>query len=80
VLLVNNALANGGAGGDTLVGGAEGADSVSGTGGAGAAGFTAYVIEDACRAIDLNGSLQSAWQKMAAAGVMRIQSTDLIVK
>ena len=38
VLLVNNALANGGAGGDTLVGGAEGADSVSGTGGAGAAG------------------------------------------
>jgi len=44
------------------------------------AGFTAYVIEDACRAIDLNGSLQSGWQKMAAAGVMRIQSTDLIVK
>lgn len=37
-------------------------------------GFTTYVIEDACKAIDLNGSLQSAWQSMLAQGVQRIQS------
>ncbi len=41
------------------------------------AGFTACVIEDATRAIDLNGSLAAAWKAMAAAGVKRIQSSDL---
>jgi nicotinamidase/pyrazinamidase len=41
------------------------------------AGFGVYVIEDACRAIDLNGSLAAAWQQMAAAGVRRIQSGDI---
>jgi nicotinamidase/pyrazinamidase len=41
------------------------------------AGFTVYVIEDATRAIDLNGSLAAAWKAMAAAGVKRIQSSDL---
>ncbi len=25
-------------------------------------GFKTYVVEDACKAIDLNGSLQKAWQ------------------
>jgi nicotinamidase/pyrazinamidase len=40
-------------------------------------GFETYVIEDACRAIDLNGSLQRAWKDMSAKGVKRIQSTDL---
>jgi nicotinamidase/pyrazinamidase len=34
-----------------------------------AAGFTAVVIEDACRAIDLEGSLAQAIAKMRAAGV-----------
>ena len=40
-------------------------------------GFDAYVIEDATRAIDLNGSLAAAWKQMAAKGVKRIQSTDI---
>ena len=42
-----------------------------------AAGFEVAVIEDACRAIDLNGSLARAWADMAAAGVARVQSQDL---
>jgi nicotinamidase/pyrazinamidase len=41
------------------------------------AGFEAYVVEDACRGIDLNGSLAAAWKAMAAKGVKRIQSADL---
>jgi nicotinamidase/pyrazinamidase len=40
-------------------------------------GFETYVIEDATRAIDLNGSLAKAWADMKAKGVKRIQSTDL---
>jgi len=42
-----------------------------------AAGFETSVIEDACRAIDLNGSLAAAWKNMTAKGVRRIQS-DMI--
>ncbi len=41
------------------------------------AGFQATVIEDATRAIDLNGSLAAAWKQMAAKGVKRIQSGDV---
>ena len=41
------------------------------------AGFEVYVIEDATRAIDLNGSLAAAWKQMTAKGVKRIQSGDL---
>lgn len=41
------------------------------------AGFAAAVIEDACRAIDLNGSLAAAWTRMTAAGVLRLQSSDI---
>jgi nicotinamidase/pyrazinamidase len=41
------------------------------------AGFSVYVIEDATRAIDLNGSLAAAWKQMTAKGVKRIQSADL---
>ncbi len=40
-------------------------------------GFEVYVVEDACRAIDLNGSLAAAWKQMAAKGVKRIQSADI---
>lgn len=43
-----------------------------------AAGFDAVVVEDACRAIDLNGSLAAAWERMSAAGVARCQSADLL--
>jgi nicotinamidase/pyrazinamidase len=42
------------------------------------AGFEVYVIEDATRAIDLNGSLAAAWKQMTAKGVKRIQSTDIV--
>ena len=41
------------------------------------AGFETWVIEDACGAIDLDGSLAKAWDGMMAAGVKRIQSTSL---
>jgi nicotinamidase/pyrazinamidase len=41
------------------------------------AGFTASVIEDACRGIDAGGSLARAWTEMAGAGVKRIQSSEI---
>jgi len=43
-----------------------------------AAGFAAAVIEDACRAIDLEGSLAKAWQDLGAAGVARVTSAELL--
>jgi nicotinamidase/pyrazinamidase len=39
--------------------------------------FETYVIEDACRGIDLNGSLGAAWREMRLRGIRRIQSTDI---
>ncbi|MCA6097738.1 bifunctional nicotinamidase/pyrazinamidase [Bradyrhizobium australafricanum] len=41
------------------------------------AGFETYVVEDACRGIDTQGSLAKAWDDMAKAGVKRIQSSDI---
>ena len=41
------------------------------------AGVEVYVIEDATRAIDLNGSLAAAWKQMTAKGVKRIQSNQV---
>ena len=40
-------------------------------------GFETCVIEDACRAIDLQGSLAKAWADMTKAGVKRINSSDI---
>lgn len=40
-------------------------------------GFAVYVIEDACRGIDTQGSLAEAWARMRAAGVERIGSSDI---
>jgi nicotinamidase/pyrazinamidase len=40
-------------------------------------GLPALVIEDACRAIDADGSLDTAWGQMEEAGVNRIASTDI---
>ena len=40
-------------------------------------GFKATIIEDACRAIDLDGSLDTAWARLTAAGVARISSAEL---
>ena len=41
------------------------------------AGFDTSVVEDACRAIDMNGSLAAAWEHMQSQGVKRLQSSDL---
>ena len=41
------------------------------------AGFETYVVEDACRGIDTQGSLAKAWADMAKAGVKRVQSADI---
>ncbi|EKS67805.1 MULTISPECIES: bifunctional nicotinamidase/pyrazinamidase [Caballeronia] len=43
-----------------------------------AAGFDVIVIEDACRAIDLNGSLDRAWNDMRDAGVQRVSSDEIL--
>jgi nicotinamidase/pyrazinamidase len=43
------------------------------------AGFTAYVVEDACRGIDAMGSMAKAWTDMEKAGVKKIQSADLAI-
>jgi nicotinamidase/pyrazinamidase len=42
-----------------------------------AAGFDVTVIEDASRAIDLEGSLAHAWNGMQAAGVKRWQAANI---
>lgn len=42
-----------------------------------AEGFDTFVIADACRAIDLNGSLDTAWETMLLAGVQRIESDEV---
>jgi nicotinamidase/pyrazinamidase len=39
-------------------------------------GFDSAVVEDACRAIDMQGSLAAAREKMKKAGVARVQSGD----
>ncbi len=44
------------------------------------AGFEVSVIEDACRAIDLEGSLERAWREMGAAGVQRIGAGTLLAR
>jgi nicotinamidase/pyrazinamidase len=41
------------------------------------AGFAAYMIEDACRAIDTQSSLARAWADMDAAGVVRSRTQDI---
>jgi nicotinamidase/pyrazinamidase len=40
-------------------------------------GYDTSVVEDATRAIDLEGSLEAAWREMAARGVARLQSAEL---
>lgn len=40
-------------------------------------GLEAVVVEDACRAIDLRGSLAAAWRSMETAGVGRVQSAAI---
>ncbi len=42
-------------------------------------GFETFVLEDATRGIDAQGSLAKAWDAMRKAGVKRIQSGDLAV-
>lgn len=45
---------------------------------AAAAELNVSVIEDACRGIDLGGSVAAAWTAMADAGVHRISSSDIV--
>ena len=46
---------------------------------AAALGFNVYVIEDACRGIDLTvGDIEKAYNEMQKAGVKRIHSADVI--
>jgi nicotinamidase/pyrazinamidase len=42
-----------------------------------AAGFKAIVVEEACRGIDIQGSLDQAWRNMHQAGVERRSSAEL---
>jgi nicotinamidase/pyrazinamidase len=41
------------------------------------AGFEVALIEDASRAIDLNGSLEAAWRDLHAADVKRVQAAEV---
>lgn len=41
-------------------------------------GFEVLVVEDACRGIDLNGSLAAAWKEMQKWGCKRVQSKDIL--
>ena len=41
-------------------------------------GFRVFVVEDACRGIDLNGSLAAALREMDRAGVVRVPSAEVI--
>jgi nicotinamidase/pyrazinamidase len=43
------------------------------------AGFDTSVVEDACRAIDMNGSLAAAWAQMQSQGVKRLQSSGFLL-
>ena len=45
-----------------------------------AAGFEVAVIEDACRAIDLHGSLARAWEQLHAAGVARVDAHSILAQ
>lgn len=40
-------------------------------------GFDVFVIEDACRGIDMQGSLAKAWDEMENAGVARVHEKDI---
>jgi nicotinamidase/pyrazinamidase len=40
--------------------------------------FDALVVEDACRAIDTQGSLAAAWERMTKAGVGRVASGEIV--
>ena len=36
-------------------------------------GLNVYVVDDACRGIDIKGSVAKAWADMTAAGVKKIE-------
>ncbi len=40
-------------------------------------GFTTFVIEDAVKGIDINGSVATAWSEMKQAGVKPIHSSEI---
>jgi nicotinamidase/pyrazinamidase len=42
-------------------------------------GFDVYVIEDAVKGIDIEGSVKQAWKEMTDAGAKKISSKDLLL-
>ena len=40
-------------------------------------GFEVTVVDDACRGIDLEGSLAAAWEQMGAANVARVRTAEI---
>ncbi len=40
-------------------------------------GFTMYIVEDAVKGIDLNGSLEAAWNEMREKGVNVVSSSEI---
>lgn len=41
-------------------------------------GFETFVIDDACRGINTNNSLEQAWATMLGLGIKRIESKDIL--
>ena len=41
-------------------------------------GFSMYIVEDAVKGIDLNGSLEEAWMEMKEQGVIKLNSETLL--
>jgi nicotinamidase/pyrazinamidase len=44
------------------------------------AGLETLVVEEACRAIDLEGSLDRAWAEIAALGVRRVGAAAALLR
>jgi nicotinamidase/pyrazinamidase len=45
-----------------------------------AAGFDVMIVDDACRAIDLDGSLARAWRQLRDAGVVRTTADTVLTR
>ena len=41
-------------------------------------GFSVHVVEEGCRGIDIDGSLEAAWQAMASSGVERLNEDAIL--
>jgi nicotinamidase/pyrazinamidase len=41
-------------------------------------GFTVYVVEDACRGIDIDWSVEHAWKMMEEAGALKVTGDSIV--